>query len=304
MTKLPNISRPNLASLAVIGGISTLFACTLGPVSSGTGANGQGLGTSTSGGGSSGSTSTAPVNPTPKAIDVTTVPVEAGAGGAPGEGSTACSDALLVVYRDFRGWKDSSGNKHPDFENVLGDDRGIVQPVLGSDQKPVYAPAGATKTVSGATSFNQWYRDTAGVNIRIEKNLQLTPSATDPSTKGYSSTAFFPLNGEGYGNQGQRNNFAFTTEIHTSFTYKGGEVFSFDGDDDVFTFVDNKLVIDLGGVHTAQKQTINFDQHAAELGLVKGTTYNMDIFHAERHTSQSDFTMQTKFDCLVSRIIP
>jgi fibro-slime domain-containing protein len=264
--------------------------------------NGEGL--SATGTSTAGTASTGPVNPTPKTIDVTTIPVEAGAGGAPGEGSTACSDTLLVVYRDFRGWKDSSGNKHPDFENVLGDDRGIVQPMLGSDQKPVYAHSGATKTVSGAASFNQWYRDTAGVNMRIEKTLQLTPLATDPSTKGYSSSAFFPLNGIGFGNQGQRNNFSFTTEIHTSFTYKGGEVFSFDGDDDVFTYVDNKLVIDLGGVHTAEKQTIDFDQHAAELGLVKGNTYTMDIFHAERHTSQSDFTMETKFDCLVSRIIP
>jgi fibro-slime domain-containing protein len=103
---------------------------------------------------------------------------------------------------------------------------------------------------------------------------------------------------------GQTHNYAFTTEIHTSFTYKGGEIFSFQGDDDVFTYVDNKLVIDLGGVHTVQSATIDFDKYADILGLVKGQTYNMDIFHAERHTTQSNFKMQTKFDCLVSRIIP
>jgi fibro-slime domain-containing protein len=120
----------------------------------------------------------------------------------------------------------------------------------------------------------------------------------------FDNQAFFPIDNQGFGNQGQTHNYSFTTEIHTTFTYKGGESFTFIGDDDVFVYVNNQQVIDLGGIHNAQTGTVNFDQLAATLGLTVGQTYNMDIFHAERHVTESHFRMQTKFECLTSYIIP
>src|SRR5262249_31728007 len=60
-------------------------------------------------------------------------------GNAPGCGS------LTATLRDFQ-------SAHPDFEKALGDDRGLVRADLGADNKPVYAPAGATTTVSGQAS--------------------------------------------------------------------------------------------------------------------------------------------------------
>jgi fibro-slime domain-containing protein len=215
------------------------------------------------------------------------------------------SSTLTVVVRDFRGWTDDKGTKHPDFENGNWvSDRGIVKPDLGSDQKPVYANSGATKTVSGADSFNQWYRDVDGINMRFEIPLQLLPKPGEPGTMYFSSTAFFPIDGKGFGNQGQTQNYSFTTEIHTKFTYKGGETFAFIGDDDVFAFVNNKQVIDLGGIHVAQTGTVDMDAQTANLGIEKGKTYNMDIFHAERHITQSNFRIETKFECLESYTIP
>src|SRR5690349_73023 len=56
-------------------------------------------------------------------------------------GSDHCGD-LTAIYRDFK-------QAHPDFEDTLGDDRGLVEDVLGADGKPVYALAGASATVSG-----------------------------------------------------------------------------------------------------------------------------------------------------------
>jgi fibro-slime domain-containing protein len=195
--------------------------------------------------------------------------------------------------------------KHPDFEpgTYVGEKR-IVDGTLGSDQKPVYANTAGIQTVSGADSFNQWYRDVDGVNMRFEINLPLVPKAGDPTTMVFANTSFFPIDNQGFGNQGQTHNYSFSTEIHTTFVYKGGETFTFIGDDDVFTFVNDKQVIDLGGIHNAQTGTVNFDAQAASLGITIGQTYPMDIFHAERHITQSNFRMETKFECLTPIVIP
>jgi fibro-slime domain-containing protein len=160
--------------------------------------------------------------------------------------------------------------------------------------------------VQSADSFEQWYHDhiADNINMRFEIALPLTPDPNDPASLMYNNQAYFPIDTQGWGNQGQTHNYSFTTEIHTTFTYKGGESFTFIGDDDVFVYVNNQQVIDLGGIHNAQTGTVNFDQQAATLGLTIGQTYNMDIFHAERHVTESHFRMQTKFECLVSYIIP
>jgi fibro-slime domain-containing protein len=81
----------------------------------------------------------------------------------------------------------------------------------------------------------------------------------------------------------------FTTEIHTVFTYMGGESFTFTGDDDVWVFINKKLVIDIGGVHGNSPGSVNLDN----LGLTMGINYPLDVFHAERHTTQSNFRIDT-----------
>lgn len=198
---------------------------------------------------------------------------------------------LTAILRDFTA-------DHPDFEQAIADDRGLVREDLGADGKPVYAPGGATATVSGQASFDQWYRDVAGVNLRFEQPLPLTEGPAGTFT--FDDSAFFPLDGLGFPNtEVMGHNFHFTTEIHGTFTYRGGELFTFTGDDDVFIFVNNKLALDLGGVHGAESSTIDFDASAAQLGIAIGQTYRLDVFHAERHTSESNFRMSTTIECLV-----
>jgi fibro-slime domain-containing protein len=215
---------------------------------------------------------------------------DGGGGDGDGDGGEQCGQ-LTAVLRDFKA-------DHPDFEGALGDDRGLVEVDLGGDGKPVYAPAGASPTVSGAASFDQWYRDVAGVNQRFEQPLAL--AETSPGVFVFQDDDFFPLDGLGWpGEETGGHNFHFTTELHGTFLYRGGEVFTFTGDDDVFAFVNGKLALDLGGVHAPQSATIDFDAQASELGITTGQVYALDVFHAERHTSQSNFRIETSIDCLV-----
>ena len=106
------------------------------------------------------------------------------------------------------------------------------------------------------------------------------------------------------GEDGQMHNFGFTTELHTKFRYQGGETFTFEGDDDLWVFINGKLAIDLGGLHPSLVETIALDAQAGTLGLVKGNTYPLELFHAERHTTASHFRVQTTLSLVDCGSIP
>jgi len=195
---------------------------------------------------------------------------------------------LAATIRDF------SPTTHPDFEAPYpgGLDKGIVLPVLGPDDKPVYAGMPTTRSTSGAANFDKWYHDDP-VNRSMALDLQLARSAADPGRFVYDDPDFFPIDGQLLGNEGRPHNFHFTLEAHTQFEYRGGEEFSFSGDDDMWVFINRRLAIDLGGLHQSAMASVNLDEVAASIGLVPGGVFPLHFFFAERHTISSTFTIRT-----------
>ena len=54
--------------------------------------------------------------------------------------------------------------------------------------------------------------------------------------------------------------------MHLEFTHSGGEVFTFEGDDDVWVFINKKLAVDLGGMHPKLDGTANLDMRRRSSG--------------------------------------
>jgi fibro-slime domain-containing protein len=199
-----------------------------------------------------------------------------------------CGSVIVGLVRDFKRGDRNGG--HPDFETYTGSgEKGIVEVELGSDKKPVHA-SGDKQFTTSVEDFNQWYRNIDGVNRTYLAYFSFEPNA---GVLTFQSNAFFPLDGAGFGNEDHDHNFGFTTEIHTEFRYNGGETFSFTGDDDLWVFINNRLAIDLGGLHSELSDSVSLDDAAEELGIERGSTYPLDLFHAERHTNQSNFRVDT-----------
>jgi len=155
-----------------------------------------------------------------------------------------------------------------------------------------------TYAIKSPSTFAQWYNTTPGVNMEITGELPLSDDPANPGSSVYDSTAFFPIDNKGFGNSaGWPHNYHFTTEIHVKFKYELGQKFTFRGDDDLWIFVNGKLALDVGGQHQALEGTIDFDTQSAALQITAGSSYPMDIFHAERQTDQSNFRIQTNIKC-------
>ncbi|MEJ5170223.1 MAG: fibro-slime domain-containing protein [Fimbriimonadales bacterium] len=198
----------------------------------------------------------------------------------------AFAQATLNITGTIRDFNDS----HPDFEGAIsGLSTGMVGSTLPANKRPVFVGSPGYGAVTSAATFDEWYRDVPGTNLSAPLTLTLTETVPGSGIFRFSDNDFFPIDGQLFGNQGRSHNYHFTLAINVSFTYRPGQTFSFTGDDDLWLFIDNKLVVDLGGVHGPVSGSVNLDT----LGLTTGQNYAFDLYFAERHTTLSNFTMET-----------
>jgi len=133
--------------------------------------------------------------------------------------------------------------------------------------------------------------DTAFQNIMIKDSLPFlhTGGGVYEFVR-TGSPEFFWIDGQGFGNEGRTHNYSFTMELHWKFPKEPGQTFNFNGDDDVWVFIDGKLAMDLGGVHPPRDGSFNIDDVP---GLEDGRMYTFDLFYAERHTKNSTIQFET-----------
>ena len=198
------------------------------------------------------------------------------------------------------------GTGNPDFERfgcgVIT--TGLVANLLRTDGTPAFlsttgsAPCG--QQLESATNFLTWFHDNPAYNRPVWLTAGGAPltltfaraGASAPYTYQYNSDAFYPIDGLGFGalQETGGHNYAFSSQIHLPFTYQGGEALSFVGDDDVWVFINNRLAVDIGGLHPPQSGAITLDAtRATALGLAVGGLYDLSLFHAERHTTGSTY---------------
>jgi len=215
---------------------------------------------------------------------------------------------IPILYRDFLySGTTVPGPGHPDFETFQGNGTtGLVKDRLAADGMPDFLSAQGQ--ITSADTFYTWWHETQrdGTPNPYDKLVYLDAMGNPTTltlpklpngTYQFSNTMFFPLDGLGW-NAGSNpqvtngHNFSFDSELRYQFTYLGGEVLSFRGDDDVWVFINARLAVDLGGLHTALSASITLDDQAAStLALTKGGMYEIAVFQAERHTVASDYQL-------------
>lgn len=192
------------------------------------------------------------------------------------------------------------------------------------------------KTVSGSAAFganhlftydsttgkykydsatNYAYYDISSNNT--EKNFIVYNQKKDKAedNTSYVNGAFMPYSS--WDDKTAQNMFAFGMRVGFDFTQPtGGQIkgqdmtFSFSGDDDVWIFIDGKLVLDMGGVHDIASGKINFKTGEVVINEGKsfqkktslktifgsvfadGTTHHLEMFYLERGRGASNCSLE------------
>ena len=161
-------------------------------------------------------------------------------------------------------------------------DRGDTPAVKGS------ADSGS---ITSAATFNQWFHDIPGVNMSAPLTVIGVKQVDGPYAGLYeiSIPQFFPIDGALFGNDSAHNHY-FTFEVVAEFVYDESANYEllFKSDDDVWVFLEDTMIADLGGMKGSPEQWVDLNR----IGLVDGQTYRLYFFKTHR-SGQARFHLVT-----------
>jgi fibro-slime domain-containing protein len=170
---------------------------------------------------------------------------------------------------------------HPDMERwITGFDPGYVETALTGNM-PTLTAYGTTRILQWDWWDNQYF---VGQRVDSDADLQSNfagswfPSIVNTGLPGDPYHFAVKWSGKFYVDQDKNYNY------------------SMGSDDDSWLFIDKQLVLDLGGVHG-----VTYANYA--LNLTAGY-HDIDIFFAERHTSQSGFQLNFFSDLEPVQAVP
>lgn len=202
---------------------------------------------------------------------------------------------IPIIVRDFIGYDRDvdpslTAYKHPDFDhNACGTGilQGLLEETLDKDKKPVFNDNINPRKlwIESKETFAQWFRTIEGVNKEVRKTITFESINNSSDYEFYLDDYFFPIDGEGFGDSlgsGNTHNYNFTVEATFYLLCKENTpiIFTCGSDDDLWLFVNNKLVVNLGGLHMIESvtETINPEDFNAK----PGDYIEIKVFKAER----------------------
>ncbi len=137
-----------------------------------------------------------------------------------------------------------------------GVEAGTVDYYLGTDGLPV-GNGGKLLANRGISDMERWWKAVAGKSREHAGILRLKYDATEAEFS-YEEAEFYPLDkltfseGDSVNADGHNHLFTMMLGIPFEVSARGDEEFEIVADDDTYVYVNNRLALDMGGIHTAE----------------------------------------------------